>query len=166
MSATSSTHALSTAVAIASEDPKIGAASPKARWTAEVTACELAGADRRIRVLYPDGSEAVLTRYVKSLDRPPTFPQSICFIESEVAWAGQGVAGPVCVWIAPSEPEEVASRVAADSLQTGWEFEGHANLMFGSVNSISFRKAELRRAVSIISGNVLDQRVVRPGTRG
>src|SRR4051812_23593703 len=118
--------AISMAIAIVAEDPPVGIIPLNKGWNAAITAEGGIDASRRLSVSR-EGCEMTLQRFVRNSTKPSSWPDSIPFVGSEIAWAGLSDVGSVCVWIAPKEPEEVAATVASWTLQSDWEFESRAN---------------------------------------
>lgn len=145
-------RALSAALALVHEDPAVGSVSHRKGWTTEIVSH---GESRWIRVSKDGSGSATLTRYANPASRPAGYPDSIGFVPHEIVWAGEEAGVSAAVWIAPEDPADVAAHIVTESVGTGWELESSANLGFPSINTVSLRKSERRRAVSIIWSNVV-----------
>jgi hypothetical protein len=146
---------LTTALALAGDDPPAGTIPLKKGWRADVVSTGEPGSDRQMSVWNGEGPKVTLTRFAKADSRPHGFPPSIGYIPSETVWAGEADGHAAAIWIAPVDPAEVAARLVAESVGSGWELESSSNLEFPAIKSVSLRRSEVRRAVSILSGNVV-----------
>jgi hypothetical protein len=145
-------NALTTALAIAAEDPGVGVVELNKGWTAEVVTDSSRG--RQLRVRKEGAAEVVLTRFDNAETRPLHYRPSIGFVASTVVWAGEQDGYSAAVWIKPQNPEEVAASVVTASVQTGWDLESSSQLALPKVKTVSLRKGIRRRAVSILFTNV------------
>ena len=155
MKRSSASKALSTALALAGEDPAEGTIPLRNGWRAEVVSHAEAGADRQLCLWNAEGKKATLTRYVSAASRPNGFPASIGFVPFEIAWAGEEGGFSAAVWIAPGDPAGVAASVVSESVVSGWELESGRNWTLPQIKSVSLRRSVIRRAVSILSEKVV-----------
>ena len=147
--------AFSAALAVVSDDPRPGIIDVGHGWAAEVVNHRGPGADRQLQISRASGGSATLMRFARQSTCPAGFPRSIGFIPDEVVWAGEQAGVSAAVWIRPSDPAQLAASVVTASVGSGWDIESHTNMRFPRIRTVSLRKNEMRRAVSIISGNVV-----------
>ena len=155
-------NALSAALALAHEDPEVGSVGQEKKWHSETKSGSDIGVDRVMRVRHSEGLETVVMRFAKLGKRPNAFPPSLPFIPDHVVWVGEQGENAGAVWIKPSDPADLASRIVASSVSEGWDLEGGANLRFPRLIATLMIRDGIRRGVAIFDGNVtLNQQPIK-----